>query len=657
MKKLPLGGERLGTEGKMDVELHGYGRSTHNQSYPWGSTMSPGTLVPFMKIPATPGSDFDLELECEVLTKPTVGPLFGSYKVQLDVFNTPMRLYNRYLHNNLPRVGLNMSQVKIPQLKLFAQPLGELAEIPDIDNCQINPSCLLSYLGIRGIGLHEEITEQERDFNAIPFLMYWEIYYNYYANLQEEIGAVVHCPAAGTNDATISEVGFQNTTETVTQVITEYPDNTDPPNVLMEGYELYLNYSLGTVDPTQIMISTVEHGLISFYDLCQGVLVDTGAIVTGTFSFHIWGPTTILNWRLMLATDPVTVGVNVTTFPIENIAEMRQYLLSGGTTEVPFYVNTPDLAPYKYIYERPGGMPNSLKSQEGLAVKTYLSDKFNNWLKTEWITEISDLTAVSTVGNQFTMDAFYLQQKLYQLMNRIAVSGGSFNDWISAVYDEEAMRRAETPMYMGGMVKELQFQQVVSNAQSGNEPLGTLAGRGRMSNSQRGGTVHISTDEPSYIMGIVSITPRLVYSQGNDWETGFQTFDQWHQPGLDGIGFQDFPTEKVAWWDVVYDGADWTFNSAGKQPAYIDYMTETGKMLGNFALPNGEMFMTLNRRYEFDPEASLGDGLVDMTCYIDPGKFNFIFAQSAIDAQNFWVHIGVNLKSRRKMSARQIPNL
>ena len=87
-----------------------------------------------------------------------------------------------------------MASVKLPYLK-FNAPF-ETAEvintIKDYDNSQINPSCLLSYLGIRGIGVNmTENPVAERRFNAIPLLSYWDIYKNYYANKQEEIGAAI----------------------------------------------------------------------------------------------------------------------------------------------------------------------------------------------------------------------------------------------------------------------------------------------------------------------------------------------------------------------------------------------------------------------------------------------------------------------------------
>ena len=101
-----------------------------------------------------------------------------------------------------------MAQIKLPKLKLSAisieslNSILEMSEIGGIDNAQINPSCILSYLGIRGIGYNNTSSDVLRNFNAVPYLAYWDIYKNYYANKQEEIGAVIH----------------KNTTEIITTV-------------------------------------------------------------------------------------------------------------------------------------------------------------------------------------------------------------------------------------------------------------------------------------------------------------------------------------------------------------------------------------------------------------------------------------------------------
>ena len=160
-------------------------------------------------------------------------------------------------------------------------------------------------------------------------------------------------------------------------------------------------------------------------------------------------------------------------------------------------------------------------------------------------------------------------------------------------------------------------------------------------------------------MGIVSLTPRIDYSQGNKWDVHLETMRDFHVPGLDQIGFQELVTEQMAYWTTVHTGVSWTTRSAGKQPAWTNYMTNVNRTYGNFAIADGadgEMFMTLNRRYE-QPDTDWADGIKDLTTYINPAKHNFIFADTALDSQNFWVQIGVDATARRKMSAKIMPNL
>ena len=54
MVKKTIGKNTLGDNNKMKVAMRDYERSTHNLSYIWRNTQAPGTLVPCMKILATP---------------------------------------------------------------------------------------------------------------------------------------------------------------------------------------------------------------------------------------------------------------------------------------------------------------------------------------------------------------------------------------------------------------------------------------------------------------------------------------------------------------------------------------------------------------------------------------------------------------------------
>ena len=69
--------------------------------------------------------------------------------------------------------------------------------------------------------------------------------------------------------------------------------------------------------------------------------------------------------------------------------------------------------------------------------------------------------------------------------------------------------RAISPVYQGGMIKNIVFQEVVSKSESGDQPLGQLAGRGVMGQKHKGGKVVIKSEEHQYIIGTMY----------RDWET------------------------------------------------------------------------------------------------------------------------------------------
>ena len=163
----------------------------------------------------------------------------------------------------------------------------------------------------------------------------------------------------------------------------------------------------------------------------------------------------------------------------------------------------------------------------------------------------------------------------------------------------------------------------------------------------------IKSEEHQYIIGIVSIVPKIDYSQGNRWDTQLKTMDDFHKPQMDEIRFQDLIQQQMAWWTTVWDEDEneWDTRATGKQPAWLNYMTNYNRTYGNFA-EESEQFMVLNRRYEYKDT-----GIADMTTYIDPVKYNYIFADARLDAQNFWTQIAVNMTARRKMSAKLMPNL
>lgn len=673
MSTVTLGGDRLGSGKDIKVNLPEFSRSTHDLGYLWRSTMASGTLVPFMKEIALPGDTHEINLMTEVLTHPTIGPLFGSYKVQLDVFSIPMGLYQAEVITNQLEIGLDMQSLKMPIMRLTAQDHNDKPF-----EMQINPSSLLSYLDIVGLGKKSGVNNSPlimRDFNAIGFLAYWDIFKQYYANKQEDNAYYIK---ANTSDYEINpdvRIKFMKLPEaTKLNTIMRVPATQKVDmNVNMEFQikgEIAEWNENEFLDNLKFRTNISEETDIREY--YTDVYTETEVVQTYT-KITLWAK----GWKRepnVKGIEEVSIGYEVNKdylnrepilkpFPLKNIDEMRKIIIRHESEGNPLIINqlTSQLAPYTEIDDNneatpPNRIYGKQFGQELLAVKTYQSDLFNNWINTEWIdgdNGINEITKVN-VEDGLKINDLILHKKLYDMLNNIAVSGGSYDNWLNATYNQERIKQINSPMYHGSLIKELTFDEVVSNSATDEQPLGTLAGRGRLTSKHKGGYVKIKTDEPSLIMGIISLTPRIDYSQGNKWDTQLFTWDDFHKPQLDSIGFQDLITDQMLYTDTKIDAqAVVHFKSAGKQPAWINYQTNLNKTKGNFAIETEQMWMTLNRQYEQNRDGSIKD----LTTYIDPVKYNNIFAYTRRDAQNFWAQIKVDMKVRRKMSANIMPNL
>lgn len=679
-KDVTIGGERVGSGNKMNTYLHGYGRSTHNLGRIFRSTMAPGTLVPFFVEIGLNGDTFDIDLETLVRTAPTSGPIFGSFKLQMDVYSVPMRLYNADLHMNMLNVGLNMNKITIPTMNVG----GKNPYQDTVRRGRFNQSSLMAYLGFRGMSKQNTSdTEIFEKRNAIPMLAYWDIYKQYYSNKSEKYAYTIAPKILGKN--IVSSLIYNRNTFRTVNVSTGVPSN----------IETYKNWY-------SVIFSSTAGGEISN----DGIIFDAGVnrgdgyVITAQFNLnHLANnPSDAKAWGMKVVKTPtgyelfntnnntstretsiridkiyqqaiISVAENevaIKSFELSNIDEMKKLILRHNSEEGTFNVSS--IEPYATCVGittdvEGNNWVNNLSSQNGLGLKTYQSDLFNNWINTEWIdgsNGITEITSVDVSDGLLKLDALNLAKKVYDLLNRVAVSGGTYQDWQEAVYGVDVARMAESPIYCGGLSREIVFEEVVSTVDyesdnTGQQPLGTLAGKGSQG-KKKGGNVIIKVKEPSIIMGLVSITPRIDYSQGNKWFTRLRTFDDLHKPQLDGIGFQELITEQMASWESTYnfETEDWQDRSAGKQPAWLNYMTAYNENYGQFAEENELMFMTLNRRYEWDDSIN---GIKDLTTYIDPTKYNYAFAVSSLDAQNFWVQIATDMTVRRLISAKIIPNL
>lgn len=642
-----LGKNTLGDNNKMKVAMRDYDMSTHDISTIFRSSMGVGMLVPFCKILCQKGDIIDLDLINKTLSQPTLGPLFGSFKLQHFMFFGGFRLYNSWLHNNRTGIGMKMSDIKLPMM--VANTVGTATEA----YTNISTSALYKYLGWskskrKGTNATEGVVK-----NGVPLLLYLDIFKNYFANTQEDKFYMLKGM-----DNKISISGEKHNVPFSNKFIEITDTTTLQLNVASNNYpEMWGNVSFIISDQYYNAVEIAASQLSSNLKSNKITLNKTSSM----------GYKGILGISFKEGIAKF-ITVQIGQYELKALDEIKDVILhtkgNKTLTLVGDELNTTN-----------GGSENlksffndMITSQSnklgGLMLKTYDSDIFNNWIKKEWIEgagSITDRTTIDVSDGQLTMDMLNLQQKVYNMLNRIAVSGGTYKDWLETVYTAgKYLERPETPVFIGGMTQYIEFDEVISKSATetayGKQPLGDIAAIGRGGKPTNSGHIHYQCEEPGYIMGLVAITPLVDYSQGNDFDLNLQTIDDLHKPALDGIGYQDLIQEQMAGETSTYTNGSAINNLvhllANKTLAWIDYMTNYNRTYGDFAVGEPLDFMVLNRRYEMQD-----DQIKDLTTYIDPQKYIEIFADTAIDSQNFWVQTVVQVTRRGNYSAKQIPFL
>ena len=230
----------------------------------------------------------------------------------------------------------------------------------------------MAFLGMRGIGYSETSSGRERGMNATALLAYWDIYKNYYANKHEEEGVVIHTPVANgvdnVNSITVDSQGLSPTGGSNIQALNDVEIRIDTTGVQPLDQVLF-----------QCFGGAVSNGYISADNLGTIVSYDaTGATIT--FDSSRWGIVTFTGWTYKTGTvAPDTGVIRLERFPLSDIDKMRAYLLQNTQlTGAVVALDDNNFKPYSYLREESDIATSLQQTQEGLGIKTYQSDIFNN---------------------------------------------------------------------------------------------------------------------------------------------------------------------------------------------------------------------------------------------------------------------------------------
>lgn len=682
MPRFTFGGDRLGTGAGFTIDTRAYSRSTHNLGRLTRTNMGIGMLpVAYTNI-VKRGDVWDIDLNANILTHPTNGPMYGSYEYRAAVFTADLRLYNKLLHNDAQDIGMNIKQVLWPQMRLNGKNI-DVHGNSDWNAQQIDQSSLLANIGIRGLGTLEEpngVGRVEIKRNALFLLAYWEMYKVYIANKQEGIGMVI-----GPNLVPAERFEIDKITAWAPGAIAPtYTFTNDGTGLHLGYFQVSPGYTYeieGTnLVPGCLIVNERTGGETNFDEI--------GGIGTGWSDLHYYqdgqkatfngyngdtkfcefqedeGSQVIFKWNP--TSEEVTNSLGLNEFPLTNIDDMREKIFAQPKTSpltIGYAGEENHGLPYSMTVgqtQAPGGIigPNSNMNSfyrwAGLGVVTYKADRWQTWLNSDWVENITNMSSVDTTGGSFTMDALNVAKRIYTFYNDVASSGGSYTDWLTAVDGMEKNGASETPVYRGGFSCQVTFDEVISSSEAGDQPLGTLGGTGTVIRKE-GGKVRWKAEENSIVFIVHWLVPHIDYHQGNMWHTKLETLDDLHKPIYDAIGYQEKTTDQMAAWDTIVDPTtgEETFFSAGKEPAWTEYMSNWNENYGSFTRENDEAFMVLNRRYQMDENGRIED----LTTYVDPTKYLYPFAYIGLDYGPFWVQLNTHAEVRRIMSGAKQPHI
>lgn len=646
-----IGGDRIGSGNKMNVAMHGYGYSTHDVSKIRRTSMSFGTIVPMNTYLLPSNSRLRINLDALITSNALLYQLYGSAKFQLDVFSARMALYNPKMLLNLNDQGYEISDIKFPLFDLTTRGI----EFDENDKMipQVNPSSLLAYLGVRGNGQFPDNPNSAatRQHNAMWMLMYYQIYKEYYANKQEKIGVMIHTTVS---DNTVVDAIATQTGE----------DPTEIGDIWTPTMQFYFIKSEDPKLTVTFEENVREEDIDNFYLL--GVSANSKRKIRDLFEdIEIIGDkiecTNLINTVYQchgyeFVTVPVSEGIQLQKFDLKAIDRMQMRIMANVENVAPIVLDGDDELPYGACLQGFDTTRSINYSQEGLCVGTYQSDVFNNWLNNETINALNAKNKVKVDENgEFSIDALNITQKLYNYNMRIGVTDGTLDDWREVTYGQASKGKSLKPVYEGGLSKEILFDQIVSTASTEEEPLGSIASRGNFGSKHKGGYVQIDTDEEKLVMILCKITPRIVYNQGNDWTTNLKSLEDLHKPALDKIGYQNLSTDTMCAFETIANPTNTiTTRSAGKQPAWQWYRTSYDDALGLMAYE--ENYKVFGREYDYEM-IDENYRIKDLTTYIDPEKFNDVFALQSLDSMNFDVQVGMDSTLTLAMSEEVIPGL
>ena len=245
-------------------------RSNFNVSYKNRFTMDFGYLIPagLWDIPAD--FHFECDLHSVISSNPTLAPVLGKMKFRAEAYFVEKAAYVQSLRDN-DKVPIDRN-VPFPTFHYQNRRTFYSAKGSITDFLQMYPAGWSSFF-VNG----SDIADSTPNLNAIPFIMYYDIYRNYYCNPQDDNIPIrdlgYHAPIVGSADTTYFPIrDVFVTRQQLDDFVRKSRDSQSVDAVFLET--LHISPFSTRVDNGQISVEVtpLQHALGSHHGLMRRTL-------------------------------------------------------------------------------------------------------------------------------------------------------------------------------------------------------------------------------------------------------------------------------------------------------------------------------------------------------------------------------------------------
>lgn len=607
-------------------------------------TAKPGVLYPILIEDTLPGETFNISIRSLIKTYPLLAPLMGTFKCQFDFFKVPLRYYVPNMegqHLDAMPVGKAIPQLYIGNAESiptdYTDPEAS-SLLHSSKHRRVEPSSWLEWFGVpvgfnipNGNGTYQ----QNNPMFCIPahyYRAYWDIFRSYYINQQE--------PNYFYTDDIYTSFAPQ------TGTFRYLPKH----KVAAHDVEMLQGNPYHVGDTNDESSYIVHNSIFDFHFLdyngihCNGVVDNT--VDQSNFS------------------DILNEG-DIYISGLYSVSDVEYGLISNAASF--------------HMFPR------------GLALRSYKNDYITSVLNSTKCNAARQF--VNVENNKVSISQITLANKLQTYLELSASGNSRYKEWIRAQFGITPKDDLMIPELLTSISTYLNFEDVVqTSSDAADQPLGSLAGKGSAVLGNGNGEISIYTEEHSIIMCMFSLVPIPDYYQGFSKFLFKRTFDDIFKPAVDNIGFQDvcrleysgqnsfnsvlcsigsqdyFPQYGLN--EGGYSGAQWKndlSSSVGKQPAWLEYKTALNRLHGDFT---ESLRYWTNARQMFQPQkyhkntASetswtpvTGTSYEFFSSYIIPELWNFAFADTSNEAENFMVQTQFGIYRKSPMSKNLLRKL